>query len=422
MALGCSIASFTKWDRKSYYYPDLPKNYQISQYDLPVAGEGTFEFEVAGTIHRLGIIRAHLEEDAGKNQHDSPAGTQVDLNRAGTPLLEIVTRPDLASAEEAYAFCTQLQHLVTFLGVSEASMQKGQMRFEPNVNLLITHDGVEYPTPICEIKNLNSFKAVRDAIDFEVERHRATWEQDHDYTLVNCGRENRGWDDDRGVTVYQRGKEEAHDYRYFPDPDLVPITFDEAELAEIRTTIPELPLARRQRLVETCQLGVDDAWQIIADRSTADLFDAALAAGADARTLGKHFISFWSKHANAAGQAVGDLGVSPAHMAELVNMTSAGRINATAAAKLSSKMLETGTAPGQLVSDLGLEQIQDTAAIEALVDEAIAGNPKAVAIVNERGKKWEKSVGFLQGQVMQKSRGSAAPQIVRRILEQKLGL
>jgi len=422
LALNCRIAGFTKWDRKSYYYPDLPKNYQISQYDLPLAEHGVFEFEVDGEKKKIRIKRAHLEEDAGKNLHDSPEITRVDLNRTGTPLLEIVTEPDFHSSEECYVFATELQRLVTYLGASEGSMQKGHMRFEPNINMVVTEDGAEYRTPICEVKNLNSFRSLRGAVDFEIKRHLDTWQKDHKYTLEAASKENRGWDDDRNETVYQRSKEEAHDYRYFPDPDLVPVTISEARLEEMRQQLPELPMARRARLMKESALSAKDALQIVEDQATADLFDQAVKTGAKAKLLGKHFKSFWAKYANARGCPVSGLGISAQYIGELARMQEDGKINATAAAAIAEKMLACSESPSVIAKAEGLEQVQDTAAIEAMVDEAIANNSKAVGIAQEKGKKWEKSLGFLQGQVMQKSKGSASPQVVRELLVKKLGL
>ncbi|MCH8968148.1 MAG: Asp-tRNA(Asn)/Glu-tRNA(Gln) amidotransferase subunit GatB [Planctomycetes bacterium] len=422
MALNCKIARFTKWDRKSYFYPDLPKNYQISQYDLPLAENGSFEFTCDGETRTVRIRRAHVEEDAGKNLHDNPAITQVDLNRTGTPLLEIVTEPDLHSAEEAYAFCTKLHKLATYLGVTEGVMQKGQMRFEPNINVVISDGDAEFATPICEVKNLNSFRAIRGAIDYEIQRQTEAWQKDHHYTANEQPKENRGWDDEKNATVFQRGKEEAQDYRYFPDPDLVPVVIDDEWLSAVKADMPELPAARRARLVSECGLSAKDAAQIVADRATADLFDAAIQRGADPKLLGKHFISFWAKHANKRESTIAELGIDAARIAELAILAGDGKINATAAAAIAEKMLESTDRPSAIAKAEGLEQIQDTAAIEALVDEAIAGNPKAVEIAKSGGKKWEKSLGFLQGQVMQKSRGTAPPKLVRELLQKKLGL
>lgn len=421
LALNCRIARRTKWDRKSYYYPDLPKNYQISQYDLPLNSDGWFELPTAAGPKRIGIIRAHLEEDAGKNVHDLPGGTGVDLNRAGTPLLEIVTKPDISSAEEAYSFAVELQRLMVYLGVSEGVMQKGQMRFEPNVNLHIEHDGRLYRTPIAEIKNLNSFRALRSAIEYELERQLAEWRRDHDYTLEKVGKINCGWRDDVGQTEIQRAKEEAHDYRYFPEPDLVPVVTDESWLEEIRSRLPELPAARRQRLMSQYGMKAQEAEQIVADRATADLFDAAIAAGADPGILTKHFISFWAQYANEKETTVAGLGVSGSAMAELVRLQQEGRVTATASATIAAKMVaDPQRRPADIARAEGLEQMQDTSAVEALVEQAIAENPQAVADYLKGGKKSGKALGFLQGVVMRASRGSAPPQLVRQLLEQKL--
>ncbi|MCG3138719.1 MAG: Aspartyl/glutamyl-tRNA(Asn/Gln) amidotransferase subunit B [Phycisphaerae bacterium] len=422
LALQCTIAGFTKWDRKSYYYPDLPKNYQISQYDLPIASQGILEYELHGERRPVRIRRAHLEEDAGKNLHDSPGMTQVDLNRTGTPLLEIVTEPDLHSAEEAFAFANELHRLLVYLGVTEGVMKKAQMRFEPNVNVIITHEGVEYATPICEVKNLNSFKALRSAVDFELQRQLAEWQRDHDYTLASCGKENRGWDDDRQETVYQRGKEEAHDYRYFPDPDLIPIVVDDAWQECVRKALPEMPLARRNRFMQDYGLGLKEATLLIEDRPTADLLDAAVKAGGPGNILAKHFISFWQQHANSRECTIAQLGVTAPRLAELANLQQLGRISSSAAATLSEALFSSDQSPAEIARQRGLEQVQDRGAIERLVDDALADNPQAVELIRLRDKKWEKSLGFLQGQVMQKSKGSASPILVREILMQKLDL
>ncbi len=323
LALNCTVNTFSKWDRKSYYYPDLPKNYQISQYDLPLSHDGRFDIEVNGATKRIGIIRVHLEEDAGKNVHDVGDASLIDLNRAGTPLLEIVTRPDIRSAEEAYIFCNELQRLVTYLGVSRAVMQKGQMRFEPNINVSITTDGAEYRTPIAEVKNLNSFRAVRMAIEYEHKRQVQDWRADNGYRFKDRPNENRGWDDDRRVTVFQRGKEEAHDYRYFPEPDLVPVTTDTAWLDALRGGLPELPQARRRRLMADYGLSDKDASTIVADRASADLFERSVAAGGCAATVAKQFINVWARLANERGASVGELGVDAERLGQLAKLVDA---------------------------------------------------------------------------------------------------
>ncbi len=421
LALQCQIARFTKWDRKSYYYPDLPKNYQISQYDLPMSSDGVFDVPSGenGEARRVGIIRAHLEEDAGKNIHDNPRVTLVDLNRTGTPLLEIVTQPDLHSAEEAYNFCVELQRLVVYLGISEGSMQKGHMRFEPNVNVSITHEGKEYRTPIAEVKNLNSFKSVRGAIAFEIERQVNDWMADRDYVIGKAPKENRGWDDVREVTEYQRGKEEAHDYRYFPDPDLVPVEIDDARLEQIRESVGELPLERKARMEAEHGLTPSEAELIIQSRVTADLFEEAAQVG-HAPTLGKHFTSFWAKHANERGVTVAELGIDAARLGELSKITADGMINATAAAAIAEKVLETDQTPTELAEAMGLVQVRDEGQMQSWVDEAFEANAKAVQDALTNPKKAKASRGFLTGQVMKLSGGKADPKIVSRLIDEKL--
>ncbi|MHC4106161.1 MAG: Asp-tRNA(Asn)/Glu-tRNA(Gln) amidotransferase subunit GatB, partial [Planctomycetota bacterium] len=281
LALNCEIAQFTKWDRKSYYYPDLPKNYQISQYDLPLSENGYIEIPLeSGKTKNIRIIRAHLEEDAGKNVHTAGNFSQVDLNRTGTPLLEIVTEPDMNKAAEVRALAVELQRMVRFLGVSEADMQKGHMRFEPNINLIITKDGAEYKTPIVEIKNLNSFRALERSVDYE-ERRQLDEFLETGLTMEMGNKTTRGWDDEKEITVLQREKEEAHDYRYFPDPDLVPVKLTPQWLADIKGRLCELPIKRQLRYVEQYKLSDYDAGVLTADRSTSDLFDEAVKAGAD---------------------------------------------------------------------------------------------------------------------------------------------
>ncbi|MCK6457409.1 MAG: Asp-tRNA(Asn)/Glu-tRNA(Gln) amidotransferase subunit GatB [Phycisphaerae bacterium] len=422
LALNCRIATFSKWDRKSYYYPDLPKNYQISQYDLPIAAEGHFELPPrdAGEPRRVRIRRAHLEEDAGKNLHEGLDHTRVDLNRAGTPLLEIVTEPDLASADEAFAFASELQRLAVWLGVSEGVMQKGQMRFEPNVNVAITFGGVEYRTPIAEIKNLNSFRAIRNAIAYEIDRQVGEWRRDHDYTLEKCGKLNLGWDDDRGVTEFQRSKEEAHDYRYFPDPDLVPVTISAEQIDAIRSEIGELPLARQERLRMQLALTDVDAATLTADRATSDLLAAAIAVGGDPKTLCKQFISFWSAQANARSTTIAGLGVSAPRLAELANLTRDGTISATAAATVAQKMLDVPAAPREIAAAAGLLQVRDEAATREWVEQAVAANPQAVRDAKENPRKRQAAAGFLRGQVMKISGGKANPKLVGELIERRL--
>ena len=455
LALNCQIAETTRWDRKGYYYPDLPKNYQISQYDLPLCRDGYIELKSDHKIHKIRINRAHLEEDAGKNVHDLGDCTAVDLNRAGTPLLEIVTEPDLASADEAREFAVQLQRLVRYLGVSEANMQKGQMRFEPNINLRITKDGRQYLTPIVEVKNLNSFRALHGAIAHEIERQLREWQETGNVARVG-NKSNRGWDDAREVTTPQREKEEAHDYRYFPDPDLVRYSPDQALIAQMREHMPELPIMRTERIISEYKLPARDAPVLVDCRASADLLDQAAEVGGDKVTLGKHFLGFWSRHAHEMDTTIAGLGIPATRMAELANLVRDGKVNATAAGRIAETMVHRADelitlrdqgapagkaiprpncensvityepidapelAPERLAEELGLLQSSDEVRIAEWIDQVLAANEQAVRDAVSNPKKLQAARGFLTGQVMKLSGGQADPQIAGRLLAEKL--
>ena len=421
IALGCEVAPLTKWDRKGYYYPDLPKNYQISQYDLPLCANGHLDVPLAdGTTKRVRVLRAHLEEDAGKNVHDNPSHTAVDLNRAGVPLLEIVSEPDMNTVEQAVSYGRTMQRIVRWLGASQANMQMGHMRFEPNINLHITRDGRTYKTPIIEIKNLNSFRALENTCRYEIQRQLAEWQADNDYTSANHPKQNRGYDDATGQTVFQRSKEEAHDYRYFPDPDLAPVRVADDWPARIAASIGEMPLARRARYVEQYALDFKQADALTQDAATGDLLDQAVAGGADAKRCANLLLGRAAAIANERGCTIAQIGVTTAALGELATMTDAGEINATAAAKVFDKMVDSHESPRAIAEAEGLLAVKDTAQVEAWVDEAVAANPQAVEDVRAGGKKQKKAFGFLMGQVMQKSRGAAAPADVQRLLREKL--
>ena len=420
IALNCKIAEFTKWDRKSYYYPDLPKNYQISQYDLPVGSNGFIEIPLSGRVtKKIHIRRVHLEEDAGKNIHTAGDFSQVDLNRAGTSLLEIVTEPDINSAEEVRLLAVELQRIVRFLGISEADMQKGHMRFEPNVNLHIKKDGAEYKTPITEIKNLNSFKALEKSVAFETQRQLNEFLEDGN-VMQSGNKKTFGWDDIKEVTILQREKEEAHDYRYFPDPDLVPVVTSRQWLAEIKAGLCELPLKIQDRFVKEYGLSDYDAGVLTAERAAAEYFDNAVKAGGDAKRLCNLITQTGLKIANEKGCKVSELGINPQGLAELAKMVEAGQISATASVTIFEKMTQSDSFPQQIAESLNLLQKSDTGELEKIVDEVIAANPEAVEDVKSGSKKSKKAHGFLMGQVMQKTKGTANPQIVAKILNSKL--
>jgi len=421
LALNCEIAKFTKWDRKSYYYPDLPKNYQISQYDLPLSTNGYIEIPLeSGRTKRIRIIRAHLEEDAGKNVHTAGNFSQVDLNRTGTPLLEIVTEPDMNSAAEVRALAAELQRMVRFLGVSQGDMQKGHMRFEPNINLIITKDGAEHKTPIVEIKNLNSFRALERSVHYEEQRQLDEF-LETGRVMEMGNKTTHGWDDEREVTVLQREKEEAHDYRYFPEPDLVPVELTEKWLQEIRGRLCELPIKRQLRYVNEYGLSDYDAGVLTAERSTSDLFDEAVKTGADPKRICNLLTQTGLKIANEKGCSVGDLGLRPQSLAQLAGMIEVDTISVSSSVPIFEAIVQTGKEPEVLAEELNLIQKSDAGELEAIVDQVLAENPKAVEDVTSGGKKSKKARGFLLGQVMQKTKGQANPKVVSDILAKKLG-
>jgi aspartyl-tRNA(Asn)/glutamyl-tRNA(Gln) amidotransferase subunit B len=421
LAMNCSVAPFTKWDRKSYYYPDLPKNYQISQYDLPLCANGMFELiDEAGQTHRVRIRRAHLEEDAGKLLHEAPGGfaiahSIVDLNRAGTPLLEIVTEPDLTTPEQVRLFGQELQKLVQYLGVSEGHMQLGQMRFEPNINVHITDEhGQIHKTAITEIKNLNSFSVLERATAYEVQRQVREWE-----ATGSLGRKcTCGWDETTGTTFVQREKEDAHDYRYFPDPDLMPVVVSERWLEEIRAGLGELPAARKKRYVEAIGLSERDASLLAADRGTGEFFDALLAAGADPKRA-TTLMEALREIANERGVRLVELGISPGDGAQVAALVHDGKLAAskeTARTVLTAMASAPGRSAEQVAGELGLIQSTDTGPIDAAIDALLAENPKSLQ--DYRGGK-QAALGSLVGMVMKSTKG-LNPRLVQQRLRERL--
>lgn len=420
LALNCSIPSFTKWDRKSYYYPDLPKNYQISQYDLPMSEKGFIEIPTEqGGTKKIRIVRAHLEEDAGKNTHTLGNFSAIDLNRAGSPLLEIVTEPDMNTPAEVGELARQLQRIVRYLGVSHGDMQKGHMRFEPNVNLHITRAGQVFKTPIAEIKNLNSFRAIERSVAYEMQRQYDEFIETG-VTMEMGNKSTRGWDDDKQMTVLQREKEEAHDYRYFPDPDLVPVEIDNGWLDDIKSRMCELPLARQKRFVEDYGLSDYDAGVLTAARATADFFDEAVKTGADAKRVCNLLTQTGLKLANERGCRVDELGISGGDLGKLAQMTEEGQVSSSAAVSIFEKLAHGQCDPAAIAEKENLIQKNDAGEIESIVDAVLAENAEAVEQIKAGDKKAKKARGFLMGQVIQRSGGQANPKVVNELLGKKL--
>ncbi len=425
LALNCHIAAETKWDRKSYYYPDLPKNYQISQYDKPLCGAGEFALPLPdGTTKTIRIRRAHLEEDAGKLLHEGSSGmSQVDLNRAGTPLLEIVTEPDFASPEEARLFGEELRRICRYLGVSQGIMQQGHMRFEPNINLHIFHEGKVYKTPITEVKNLNSFRAVERACAYEIQRQLTEWMAAP--TEPAGGKATRGWDDDQGITLLQREKEEAHDYRYFPDPDLVPVHVSRDWVAKVGREVVELPVPRRSRYMQQCGLTAKEALALTEERSVSDLLDEAIKLGGSPKRLANLLLGPAAKLANekaGEGASIDSLPISAGQYAALAKMVDSGVVSASASVTIFEAMVQQpGAEPATIAAEKQLLQVRDENQMAAWVKQAIEANPQAVADYRNNPKKKQASLGFLRGAVMKISQGKADPKMVGQLLETQLG-
>jgi aspartyl-tRNA(Asn)/glutamyl-tRNA(Gln) amidotransferase subunit B len=434
LALGCRIPAFCKWDRKNYFYPDLPKGYQISQYDLPLCVEGHLEFESdLGGTRSVRIIRAHLEEDAGKLGHELPGGlpyegSLVDLNRAGTPLLEIVTEPDLASADDAVTFARELRAICRFLGVSECIMQRGHMRFEPNINVIITtDDGLDHTTPIVEVKNLNSFRALKGAIEHEHERQVEAWREDGVEHATGL-KSTRGWDDARGVTVLQREKEEAHDYRYFPEPDLPPVVISDTWREDVAAQIPELPMQRRARYVAEYGLQHVDAVALTEAPALCALYESCIAAvdadsdvsmtPADAGTAcAKLLRNVGARYANERGVEIHELGITPQQIVQLIALRERDAIGSSAADDLFGLLCDSDDDAEPLAEQQGLLQVSDDAQLEAWIEGAVEAQPDAAADF-AAGK--DAAVGRLIGAVMKLSGGRADAKAVRGRLHARL--
>jgi aspartyl-tRNA(Asn)/glutamyl-tRNA(Gln) amidotransferase subunit B len=414
-ALRCRINPECRFARKHYFYPDMPKNYQISQYEAPLAEDGWLAVEADGPPRRIGIQRLHLEEDVGKLTHaggvfESATASLVDFNRAGVPLMEIVSRPDLRSPAEAAEYLRLLRAVLRYLGVCDGNMEEGSLRCDANVSLRPA--GASDLGTKVEIKNMNSFRHVRDALEHEVARQSRALARGE-----RIVQETRLWNADRGVTVSMRSKEYAHDYRYFPEPDLVPLRPDPAWVAEIDAGLPELPRARRQRFVDEYALPAYDADLLTADRALADYYEAAVGAHPNPKAIANWMMSELLRELHGDPAAVADSPVRPAHLARLVALVDDGTISGKMAKDIFERMARTGDAPDAIVEREGLRQVADEDALGRVVDDVIREHPGAAADYR-KGKK--QSVAFLVGQVMKATRGKANPQLVNQLLTVRL--
>ncbi|MFN2460749.1 MAG: Asp-tRNA(Asn)/Glu-tRNA(Gln) amidotransferase subunit GatB [Candidatus Velthaea sp.] len=419
LAFGATIPAFSKFDRKNYFYPDMPKNYQISQFDMPLTEGGTVRYWLAdGSLRECRLTRIHLEEDTGKSTHAGSAdgriagssSSLVDFNRAGVPLMECVSEPDLRSADEAVAFLDALKRTFVQLGVSDVKMEEGSLRCDANVSIRLVGDAA-YGTKT-EIKNMNSFRSVHRAIESELDRQIAL--------LENGGRivqETRGWDEAAGVTHSMRSKEQAHDYRYFPDPDLVPMEIDAARVETLRAALPELPIARYERYVRGHGMGVAHATQLVENRPLAEYFDRAVAVANNAAGVLNFVLGDLSRMANETGTDVAACNVTPEALAELLALIDARTINHKIAKDVLLRVWTDGGSPKAVVERNGLAQVSDPGAVAAFVDEVLAANPKSVADFRA-GK--ENALKFLVGQVMKVSRGKANPALVETVLRERM--
>lgn len=415
LALNCEISRFSKFDRKNYYYPDLPKNFQTSQFDLPICEHGYLDVEVEGEKRRIRITRAHMEEDAGKLVHHGTSITDsdyslVDYNRTGTPLLEIVSEPDMRSAKEAVAYMEKMRAILQYVGISDCRMEEGSLRCDANVS--VRPVGQKELGTKTEIKNINSFKGVERAIEYEAMRQAELLEDGGKVV-----QETRTWDEKEGVTKSMRTKEEANDYRYFPEPDLVPFTVSDEYIENIRKSLPALPDARKERYMKEFGLSSEDAVFMTNDKATADYFEAAVDAGADPKACVNWLMGEFASQLSTDGIEIAKAPVSAENLAALLKLISKGTISGKIAKKVFATMWKEGGNPEEIVKAQGLVQISDTAELSKLVDEVVGKNPKAVEDF-KAGKK--KAVGALVGQIMKATKGKANPRVINELLNKKL--
>jgi aspartyl-tRNA(Asn)/glutamyl-tRNA(Gln) amidotransferase subunit B len=419
LMLNCDIAEISKFDRKNYFYPDMPKNYQISQYDMPLCTSGRVPLHdlaypkdaqknIASPNKEVDLVRIHLEEDVAKSFHFEST-TGIDFNRAGTPLMEIVTQPQIASPEEAFAFLSSLKQILIYGGVSDADMEKGQLRCDCNVSVR-PENQTELGAKI-EIKNMNSISGVRRALAYEVGRQIESLRRGE-----KMEQQTRGWDDDSGQTFLMRSKESAHDYRYFPDPDLVPVK-TEVLLADVRARLPELPHQKRVRFVQQYEITPYDAAVLADDLELAAYFETAARGSNKPKAIANWILNDLQSALASAGKPISDCPISAQALKELVGLIDSGKVSGKQAKEIFAEMFATGKTAYAIVQERGIEQLSDVNAIEKICDEAIAANPKPAADFKAGNAA---SLNFLKGQVMKLSKGKANPQLAGEILERKL--
>ncbi|WP_373484019.1 Asp-tRNA(Asn)/Glu-tRNA(Gln) amidotransferase subunit GatB [Acetobacterium sp.] len=406
LALNCEIAHFSKMDRKNYFYPDLPKAYQTSQFDLPICTGGVVGIEVDGVKKDIGITRIHIEEDAGKLLHESADGTLLDVNRCGVPLIEIVTEPDLRSAEEARAFAEKVRNILEYTGVSDCKMEQGSMRFD--VNLSIREKGCEVLGTRTEMKNLNSFRALIRAVQYESKRQIIEIKKGH--TIIQ---ETRKWDDTKGTSSSLRSKEEAHDYRYFPEPDLVPIVLEPAYIEKIKSELPELPEAKKQRYIDEYKLPEYDAGVLTTTGVTARFFEEAVVLYNEPKQISNWMMVEIPPLLKENELSMENISITPAQLVELLKLVKNNEISGNTGKEVLKEMFSTGKNPDDIVKEKGLAQMSDTGELEAIIEKIVSDNPKSVEDI---GAGNDKAYGFLTGQVMKATKGKANAQVANEII------
>ena len=408
LALNCHIANFSKMDRKNYFYPDLPKAYQTSQFDLPICTGGVVDIEVEGEKKEIGITRIHIEEDAGKLLHESADGTLVDVNRCGVPLIEIVTEPDIRGAEEARVFAEKIRNILEYVGVSDCKMEEGSIRFD--VNLSVKEKGSDVLGTRTEMKNLNSFRALVRAVQYESKRQIIELKKGH-----RIIQETRKWDDVKGVSSSMRSKEEAHDYRYFPEPDLVPIVITDETIEQIKSGLPELPEAKRARYVAEYKLPDYDAGVLTASKVTAKFFEETVALYDEPKQISNWLMVDIPAMLKEKELSMENIPFSPAELAELLKLIKDGTISGTIGKKVLDKMFEEDKTPKAMVEENNWAQMSDTSELEGIIAQVIEDNPKSIEDI---GAGNQKAYGFLTGQVMKATKGQANPQVANKIIRE----